>query len=276
MTEEPPSDEIITFKGTDIRELSREHLIEAVREGFAELVTLRNRLSDEGRMEAAREEDFARQVRARSDYFGTVADFQSRLFDSATAYNQLIVIGGYAAFFGLWSGVAKEINRTALLSSGLLILVSLLIYVTWTVIGMYRLQGQNIATLQTFEQGVEGFEERFKAAVAAAHGTNAKLLRLWRPVVWAAGLSAFAAAALLGGAAFLSLIRSNSVPQASKDNTEASAQRATAAAAKAECYAHVAELYGRVKPGVGQTATNLRTGQHALLVAGRWEIVPTC
>jgi heme exporter protein D len=276
MTAQRPPDEPITFKGTDIRELSRDDLIEALRAGFAELVVLRDRLSDESRMEAGREEDFTREMRARSDFFGTLAEFQSRIFDTSTAYNQLIAIGGYAAFFAVWSAVAKEIDRIVLLISGGLIVVSLLVYVTWTVVNMYRVQSANMATLGTFAKGPEGFEERYKAAVADGHGKNAKLAKFWLPVVWLAGMSGFGAAALLGGAAFLSALQAHRPTKVPVDNVAAIAERAAAAEGKARCYARVAELYGLFDSKTGHVAVNKKTGQHALLIDGRWEIVPTC
>lgn len=275
MADQPARDEVITFKGADIRELSREDLIEAVRDGFKELTILRSRLNDEGRMKAAREEDFDRHKRAQSHYFGNLAEYQKRILDSASAYNQLIVIGGYAAFFGVWAAFARELKPTVVLTSGVLILVSLLIYVTWTVICMYRTMTQNIATIQTFKDGVEGFENRVKATAAAQLADDEKLLKFWRPVVWIAGLSGFAAATLLGGAALMSVV-SASTTQMADDQVAGAELRAIAAAKKAECSARAAELYSRAIAKPGPTATNPKTGQRALVIAGRWQIVPTC
>lgn len=84
------AEEVITYKGIDIVELPHEDLIDGLREAFSELNTLRLRLSDEGRMEAAREEDFEREIKARRDFLGVVAEYQSRMFDASTAYNQLV------------------------------------------------------------------------------------------------------------------------------------------------------------------------------------------
>lgn len=267
---------IITFRGQDIRTLSREDLIEALREGFAELVTLRQALSDEGKMKAAREEDFGRELRARRDFFGTAAEFQSRLFDSSTAYNQLIVIGGYGAFFAVWSAFANHIPPVVLLLSGALMTVSLIIYVTWTVVNMYRLQSSNIGAMQTFAEGVEGFEERYQAALASGHGQSASLLRFWKPVVWLAGLSGLGAALLLAGAAFVGIANIGTNGSKSANQIVPPEQRASEAAATAHCSAKVAKLYSQSRGGPGSTATNPTTGQHAVLIQGHWVILPKC
>jgi hypothetical protein len=87
MENEPGSNEaqVITYKGMSIDNLSREDFLEEIRDGFAELSILRARLSDEGRMDSAREEDFKREIEARRDFFGVAAEYQSRMFDSETA-----------------------------------------------------------------------------------------------------------------------------------------------------------------------------------------------
>jgi len=266
----------ITFRGQDIRTLSRDDLLEALQEGFAELVSLRARLSDEGKMEAAREEDFQRDLRARRDFFGAAAEFQSRLFDASTAYNQLIVIGGYGAFFAVWSAFASHISRVVLLLSGMLMTISLVVYVTWTVVNMYRLQGSNIAASETFGEGVEGFEERYQAAIASGHGKSAELLRYWKPVVWLAGLTGLGAALLLGGAAFVGIATAGTESGKATYQLGIVEHRTSEAAAKAECSARVAELYSRSRGGPGSTATNPKTGQHAVLIEDHWAILPRC
>ena len=265
------ADETITFRGNDIRDLPREDLIEAIRDAFPELLALRQRLSDEGRMAAAREEDFNREIRARRDFFGSAADYQSRMFDASTAYNQLIVIGGYAAFFGVWSAFAKDLNRTVILSSGALILVSLIVYVSWTVISMFQLGRRNMEAIASFAEGVEGFEERIHAVEIAGQQRSRSMLKFWRPVVFTSGLTGFAAAVVLGGAAVFAIL-----PKAitkPSDPLAVAIQRANAAV-KAECHARAAATYASADSR--KTATNEKTGQQAVLINGRWMVVPRC
>lgn len=268
-----PDEPVITFKGADIRELPREMLIEAVRDGFSELVVLRQRLSEEGRMEAAREEDFQRELRDRRDFFGSAAEYQSRIFDASTAYNQIIVIGGYAAFFGVWSAFANTIDRAILVSSGFLVIVSLVVYVGWTVFGMAQLGRRNMEAIATFGGGVEGFAERIQAVEAESQRRSVNMLKFWRPIVWISALTGLSAATMLGGAALWALIPKASTP---RPDPAALAVRAEAAAAKAECSARVTALYAQSRGGLGTTASNLKTGEEAVLVRGKWAILPRC
>jgi hypothetical protein len=266
------ADETITFRGEDIRELPREDLIDAIRDAFPELVALRQRLSEEGQMAAAREEDFDREARARWNFFGSAADYQSRIFDASTAYNQLIVIGGYAAFFGVWSGFSKDLDRTVVLSSGALILISLTVYVSWTVFGMFQLGRRNIEAMASFGQGVDGFEERIQAVEVAAQQRSAIMFKFWRPVVLISGLTGFAAAALLGGAALLTMMPK--LAPSSLDPLTAAVKRANAAAIKAECNARLAAAYARADAKT--TASNPKTGQQAILLNNEWVVLPLC
>lgn len=195
--EKPADIDVIQFKGVDIQKLPREELLQALRFGYDELVLLRNAMSDKALEEAAREEEFQRDLRARHDYFGTVAEYQSRLMDSATAYNQIIILAGYVAFFGVWSAVKGDIPHWILRSSGGAMLVSLIVFIGWTVFGMFQLQTQNMKTLKTFEEGVDGFEGRFRAAVASGLQDTGWLHKCWTWIVLTSGSTGFVAASLL-------------------------------------------------------------------------------
>jgi hypothetical protein len=266
--------QVITYKGTNIVDLPQVDLVEALREGFAELTVLRARLSDEGRMEAAREEDFKREIEARRDFFGVAAEYQSRMFDAATAYNQLIVIGGYAAFFSVWGAFANDLDKVLLVSSGVLIVISIMIYLAWTVVGMFQLGRRNIEGVASFGAGVEGFMERLQAVEVASQERSQKLLKWWKPVTFGAGGTALVAALLLGGGALWSLMPKPQRPHA--DPLAATLRQAKAAAQNAECNANIAKLYAQERPGVKATATNPSTGQNAVLIDNKWVIIPKC
>ena len=206
----PDSEKIdaIQYEGVSIHELSRDKLIEALKVGFGELSILRDSQSEEGRAAAAREEDFQKSLRAQHDYFGAVAEYQSRLMDAATAYNQIIILGGYVAFFGVWSAVQNDIPRWILLTSGSAILLSLVVFIGWTVFNMFQLQTQNMKTLATFSDGVEGFEGRYQAALADGLQDMGWFRKLWVYVVVAASSAALVAALLLSFGALASIFSS--------------------------------------------------------------------
>ena len=198
----------IEFRGVNIHDLSRERLIEALEVGFDELSALRNSQSEEGRAAATLEEELHRSLRAQNDYFGAVGEYQSRLMDAAAAYNQIIILGGYAAFFGVWSAVQEDIPRWILLSSGATIIISLVFFIGWTVFNMFQLQTQNMKTLATFSGGVDGFEGRFRASIADALQEMGWYQKLWPYVVISASGTALIAALLLSWGALASIFDS--------------------------------------------------------------------
>ena len=59
-------------------------------------------------------------------------------FSQAQAYTNLIIVAGYAGFFALWNFVQDDITKTQLFWSGILITISLIVFVLWEVYGMFR------------------------------------------------------------------------------------------------------------------------------------------
>jgi|GEM_PF-2022482 hypothetical protein len=51
-------------------------------------------------------------------------------------YTNFIIVAGYAAFFALWSDVAKDIDRASRLLSGGLLGLSLVLFITWEIVKM--------------------------------------------------------------------------------------------------------------------------------------------
>lgn len=159
-------------------------------------------------------------------------------------------------------------------SSGALIIISLIIYLTWTLVGMFQLGQRNLEATASFGEGVDGFAERIQAVEIAGQKRSLRLLKYWKPVVWASGATALVAALLIGGAAILSVIPKSALQT---DNvTMMAVRQAQMAAASAECSASVAGLYAQARSGNGATATNPSTGQHAVLIDRKWVIIPKC
>ena len=80
--------------------------------------------------------------------------------------------------------------------------ISLAIYVGWTVAGMVMLRNHTQRMMNEIGKGVDGFQERVEAAEAMSIAASGKLMRFWKPVLWAAGAPALVAALLLAGAAW--------------------------------------------------------------------------
>ncbi|MBL8884308.1 MAG: hypothetical protein JNL45_14785 [Hyphomicrobium sp.] len=61
------------------------------------------------------------------------SDLLTATYDKATAYLNVVTLGGYAAFFGLWSLVGGEIAPTLKFWSALLLGISVLLFVGFEV-----------------------------------------------------------------------------------------------------------------------------------------------
>lgn len=60
----------------------------------------------------------------------------SSTFSQAQAYTNVILVAGYAGFFGIWTQMANEITKATKFWSGLLISLSIGGFIAWEVYGM--------------------------------------------------------------------------------------------------------------------------------------------
>jgi hypothetical protein len=153
------------------------------------------------------QESIAPQLR---EFYDAVLAFQSKAMGEASAYNQVIVLAGYAAFFAIWSSVTGSVPKWVTLICGGLMLISVVVYVGWTVINMIFLKTHYVAMSLAVGEGVEGFYERALEVEKNTMNRGNKIMRWWLPVVAAAGGTALLAAVLLSGAAFTSVVTSAS------------------------------------------------------------------
>jgi hypothetical protein len=68
--------------------------------------------------------------------FEIAKELMTHLCNRATAYNQIIIAAGYAIFFTVWKSVRGELNRTLMLCSGALVLLSAFLFIIHTVWNM--------------------------------------------------------------------------------------------------------------------------------------------
>lgn len=70
-----------------------------------------------------------------------------KMMTHATNYTNLILVVGYAGFFGFWSTIVNKLPQAVYAISGLLALISLLLFIAWEItkmVGSYkRLNGNN-------------------------------------------------------------------------------------------------------------------------------------
>lgn len=80
---------------------------------------------------AKREEE-----RVASEILDAQIKIVTAAYNQATAYTNLILLGGYAGFFGLWQLTKEYLSREQALWSALLVLVSLLFFILFEVVKM--------------------------------------------------------------------------------------------------------------------------------------------
>lgn len=130
------------------------------------------------------------------------------IFEKAAAYDSAIMIGGFAAFFALWSGVAEHLGKTIVLVSGVLMMVSVLLYVIWHIYRMLvhqRAQRRYAAIVEANLQPA-AFEAQWEAARVIAKRESVILLSHWPFIYWPCVATGIGAAAVLAAGSFSSLL----------------------------------------------------------------------
>lgn len=72
----------------------------------------------------------------RDKKVGMLMQLNEKLMTQATNYTNLILVAGYAGFFGLWSSLITKLPNWLYALSGLFALLSLILFVSWEIIKM--------------------------------------------------------------------------------------------------------------------------------------------
>jgi len=67
----------------------------------------------------------------------SIKEIVTHSYGRAAAYNNLIMVAGYAVFFAMWKSVKDEFSRTVILASGILVITSALLFVIAQVHAMF-------------------------------------------------------------------------------------------------------------------------------------------
>lgn len=121
------------------------------------------------------EEDHQQVIRDRLiQYHGDVYGF-------ASAYDNGIIIAGYAAFFTLWVGVNAELSPLCRLVTVALMSASLLLYMAWHILQMMVRQTYEFrkANLFQFAQDAERFNTAWVEVEKKATIAQGRILLLW-------------------------------------------------------------------------------------------------
>jgi hypothetical protein len=130
------------------------------------------------------------------------------VYDKAAHYDSVILIGGFAAFFALWSGVTPHLPKAIVLWSGGLMLVSVLLYIAWHIYRMLTQQAAQMRYAKIVAEPLEPaeFEVRWETARNEAKRAFTRMQSHWPYIYWPCVATGIAAALILGVGTFAALV----------------------------------------------------------------------
>jgi hypothetical protein len=127
----------------------------------------------------------AASAKAREDHEKAVRDkiidYHQIVVSSTSAYDNTVILAGYAAFFTLWVGVNHDVSSMCRLVTVSLMGLSLILYLGWQISQMIIRQMFEFQKADLFS--ISGDAEQFNLQwsqldIAHAHA-QAKIVRLW-------------------------------------------------------------------------------------------------
>jgi hypothetical protein len=152
------------------------------------------RLADLERATADRE--LREQTAARQK---DIVELSTKTFDKAQSYTNIVIIGGYAGAFTVWSNVKASLSATANVSIAAMLLFSLTVFVAWEIASMI-VRATMFSNMQGLAQPKS--PDAFVAALAEYKTKQDRFslltMKIWPLVLIATIVPAIAAIGLLG------------------------------------------------------------------------------
>ena len=111
--------------------------------------------------------------------FEAQKELLSTTFGQAQTYTNVVLVAGYAGYFGVWSFVRNDLGRSTMFASALLITISLGAFVLWEVIGMY-MRNQVLIGLASVVANEAEFATRLAAYKGKRQDQNIRLIPVWK------------------------------------------------------------------------------------------------
>lgn len=107
----------------------------------------------------------------------------SALYDKAAAYTNVVIIGGYAVAFTIWTTMKPGLTKREILWSGLLFLFSALTFIMWEC-SMMIYNSQNFrGYAKALEAKPSDFESEMKKVRTLEEKRNIRIRRFWFAVL---------------------------------------------------------------------------------------------
>lgn len=137
-------------------------------------------------------------------YYDKWVTSQAELLTRGRDYTNFIIVAGYAAFFGLWAGLAQDLSSLVRLSAGGLMSISLLLFVSWELVAMHhRIASANrLGRVLSETTYPDDFESKWRQACARNARNEFKFIQLWPWVFYPTCFTGLLGGGILGVAAF--------------------------------------------------------------------------
>lgn len=134
---------------------------------------------------------------------------QTEVLSKARDYSNFIIVAGYAAFFGLWAGMAKDLPPSVRLAIGGLMTVSICGFIGWELVSMHQRMrsGARLAQTLTESRYPVDFDERWDRALAQNSRGDLRLMGIWPWIYYPTCVTGLVAGLALAAAAFWGVVK---------------------------------------------------------------------
>lgn len=128
-----------------------------------------------------------------------LVDINSRLYDRAAAYTNLILLGGYAGAFTIWNFTRLQLPAKATIASALLLGISLAVFVFFEVFKMTQgaIHFLRVRALLASATSSNDFLLKWRQAEIQSASSNLLQVRMWAACLFICVISALLAIVLL-------------------------------------------------------------------------------
>lgn len=133
-----------------------------------------------------------------------VSKLVTTTYERSVAYTNVVMIGGYAAFFALWSATKPVLSGRLALAAALMMTVSAAVFVFFEVVKMIQssqfvVRHQGLLTDPAVQKDPEMLRMRLDEYEALRRASVLRLAWMWRVALWLTVPTAAIAVALLAG-----------------------------------------------------------------------------
>jgi len=142
------------------------------------------KLLGEQQQQMKQETQRRQQEAAAEKMIETLVKILSSSYDKAVAYNNVLIVAGYAAFFAIWGATKPALTHWVSIASALLMVTSATVFVLFELLKMVHTsramtQLQSITADEEARKSPEVLQSKIKEYEAAQRLGSLRFLRIW-------------------------------------------------------------------------------------------------